>query len=114
MSRNGIIKLNDVTKIYDNEVVAVSKINLVVKDGITGFVGPNGSGKTTILKMLIGQLSPDSGTVRIFGKDPFTDYMLHKDVVMINELMSLKSLNFMRVESFLKKFGLQATPPPQL
>lgn len=105
-----IIKLNDVTKIYDNEVVAVSKINLEVKEGITGFVGPNGSGKTTILKLLLGQLTPDTGNVRVLGEDPFYNYKLHKEVVMINELMNLKSFNFMRVGSFVKKFGMIGLP----
>jgi len=102
---NPLITLKDVTKIYDNEVVALSKVNMDIYEGITGFIGPNGAGKTTVLNLLIGQLKPDIGTVRILGHDPFYDYELHKDVVMINELMNLKSLNFMKVETFLHKFG---------
>jgi len=35
-----------------------------------GIIGPNGSGKTTFLKTLMGLLKPDSGTVRLFGKEP--------------------------------------------
>ena len=45
-------------------------VNAVLHRGeILGFLGPSGAGKTTTIKILTGQLKPDSGTVRILGTD---------------------------------------------
>lgn len=45
-------------------------ISLDIRSGqITAFMGPSGTGKTTLLKMIGGQLRPDSGNVQVFGKD---------------------------------------------
>jgi ABC-2 type transport system ATP-binding protein len=52
-------------------VVAVDGVDLTVHLGdVYGFLGPNGAGKTTALRMLLGLLRPDSGTVTLFGRDP--------------------------------------------
>ena len=51
-------------------VVAVDGMTLHARDGaITGLLGPNGAGKTTSLRMLVGLVTPDSGTVRVDGID---------------------------------------------
>ena len=51
-------------------VVAVDGMTLHAQDGaITGLLGPNGAGKTTSLRMLVGLVTPDSGTVRVDGVD---------------------------------------------
>jgi ABC-2 type transport system ATP-binding protein len=48
--------------------VGVENLDLVVPaGGVHGFLGPNGSGKTTTIRMLLGLVRPDSGTMRIFG-----------------------------------------------
>lgn len=48
--------------------LAVDKINFVVKKGeIFGFLGPNGSGKTTTIKILCGILLPTEGKVKVIG-----------------------------------------------
>jgi ABC-2 type transport system ATP-binding protein len=52
------------------ELVAVDDLNLQIKRGeIFGFLGPNGAGKTTSINMIVGLLSPTSGSVRINRKD---------------------------------------------
>lgn len=52
----------------------VRGVSLSVRPGeVVGFLGPNGAGKTTTLKMILGLVVPDSGTVRIAGHDPFRD-----------------------------------------
>jgi len=53
--------------------VAVKHIDLTIKRGeILGFLGPNGAGKSTTMKMLSGNLAPDSGEIRINGYDLLT------------------------------------------
>jgi ABC-2 type transport system ATP-binding protein len=53
---------------------AVDGIDLVLRPGeIYGFVGPNGAGKTTTMRMLLGLIRPDAGTIRLFGHDPSSD-----------------------------------------
>src|SRR5262249_56559246 len=48
--------------------VAVDGLDLSVRSGeIFGLLGPNGAGKTTTLKMMLGLLRPDRGSVRLFG-----------------------------------------------
>ena len=50
--------------------VAVQGLNMLVPaGGVHGFLGPNGSGKTTTIRMLLGLIRPDSGTAQIFGRD---------------------------------------------
>ena len=52
-------------------VVAVDDLSLQVPRGsIFGFLGPNGSGKTTTIHLLLGLLEPSSGSVRVLGLDP--------------------------------------------
>ena len=67
------IETNDLTKRYGS-LTAVNKLNLKVKTNtIHGFLGPNGAGKTTAIKLLVGLLKPDGGTISIFGQEVFGD-----------------------------------------
>ncbi len=71
------IEVKDLAFAYKNQQ-ALSGITFTVARGsINGFVGPNGAGKTTTLKILATLLLPQSGTVRIFGRDVVRGY---KDV----------------------------------
>jgi ABC-2 type transport system ATP-binding protein len=61
------IQLHDVSKRFDG-VAAVDRLTLSVPDGsIYGFIGPNGSGKTTTLRMIMHILLPDSGAIHVLG-----------------------------------------------
>jgi ABC-2 type transport system ATP-binding protein len=52
-------------------VTAVDQVDLTVEQGdIYGYLGPNGAGKTTTLRMLLGLIRRDGGTVSLFGRDP--------------------------------------------
>lgn len=65
-----MIKFKNVTKVYNKTLTAVNNISFEVKSGeIVGFTGPNGSGKTTTIKMLTGILPPDKGDIKINGFD---------------------------------------------
>lgn len=61
------LKLRGVVKRY-SDIVAVDRVDLDVEYGeIFGLLGPNGSGKTTTLKMILGLVKPDSGSVNVLG-----------------------------------------------
>ncbi len=63
------IELTGVTKTFRNHV-AVDNLDLAVPVGtVYGFIGPNGSGKTTTLRMVLRILYPDSGKVTVLGRD---------------------------------------------
>ncbi len=65
-----IIDLRDVTKVYPGGHVGVERVSLAVHRGEFAFVvGPTGCGKSTLMKLLIRELDPTSGEVRIAGRD---------------------------------------------
>lgn len=65
------IELNNISFKYD-ETLILEKLSFTVREGeYLGIIGPNGGGKTTLLKIILGLLEPTEGTVRIFGKDPY-------------------------------------------
>ncbi|MCP4480107.1 MAG: ATP-binding cassette domain-containing protein [Planctomycetaceae bacterium] len=64
---NYAIELNQVTKRFGKQT-AVDQIDLAVPEGaIYGFIGPNGSGKTTTLRMILRIFQPDEGVVTVLG-----------------------------------------------
>ncbi len=64
-----MISAQGLTKKY-GDLIAVDDLTLSVRSGeVFGFLGPNGSGKTTTIKMLCGLLSPTSGSAKICGID---------------------------------------------
>jgi ABC-2 type transport system ATP-binding protein len=55
-------------------VTAVDGVDLTVEAGdVYGYLGPNGAGKTTTLRILLGLIRPDSGSVRLLGRDPLRE-----------------------------------------
>jgi ABC-2 type transport system ATP-binding protein len=67
---NPVIETEGLTKRY-GETVAVDNLNLQLQAGeVFGLLGPNGSGKTTTILMLLGLTEPTSGSSRVLGFDP--------------------------------------------
>jgi len=63
-----VIELENITKTFGS-VKAVDSLSLgVPKGSIYGFIGPNGSGKTTTLRMIMNIFYPDSGDIKVFGQ----------------------------------------------
>ena len=70
MSTSSLLRLEHVQKNY-GKTEALSGVNLDIQPGrIVGLLGPNGSGKTTIIKLINGLLQPTSGKVLINGEKP--------------------------------------------
>jgi ABC-2 type transport system ATP-binding protein len=66
---DAIVELSHVTKRFGT-FTAVSDLSFTLGRGsILGFLGPNGAGKTTTLRMMLGILPPDEGTIRVLGRD---------------------------------------------
>ncbi len=72
-NNNKVIQVNELTKMF-GDFTAVNAITFEVEKGeIFGFLGANGAGKTTAMKMLIGISHPTSGKANVAGFDVFTD-----------------------------------------
>ncbi|MCK5695709.1 MAG: ABC transporter ATP-binding protein [Desulfobacula sp.] len=64
------ITLNNISFAYKQRNI-LENVDLVIKKGeFASIVGPNGGGKTTLLKLILGLIKPDKGVIRIFGKSP--------------------------------------------
>ena len=65
-----IIKIRNLNFSYDKQVV-LEDINLdYSSDEFLAIIGPNGGGKSTLLKLILGLLKPQSGEIKLFGKEP--------------------------------------------
>ena len=100
-----MIEIAYLTKSYNKGAVkAVDDLSLTIKNGeIFGFLGPNGAGKTTTIKMMVGLLKPDSGSVFINGHSIIEDPLAVKKSIsfvpdspeVYEKLTGIEYLNFM-------------------
>lgn len=110
MPRETVINVQGLTKSFDGRIV-VNALDMEIKQGeIYGFLGPNGSGKTTSIRMLCGLLKPDSGSGQCLGYDvatqsdrikPHVGYMTQK-FSLYEDLTVRENLEFTA-----KVFGLE-------
>ena len=95
------VSLENITKTFGSHV-AVDELSLTVPKGsVYGFIGPNGSGKTTTLRMIMNILYPDSGQIRIFG-EPICRSTVNRIGYMPEERGLYKR---MKVRELLRFFG---------
>ncbi len=97
-----VIKVENLTRKF-GDFVAVDHINFEVQAGeVVGYLGPNGSGKTTTIRMLLGLLKPNDGTATVLGYDVATQseevrarvgYMSQKFAIY-DDLTTLENLTF--------------------
>ncbi|MEM6514503.1 MAG: ABC transporter ATP-binding protein [Pseudomonadota bacterium] len=83
------IQMNDVSKRYAH--FQLSSLDLSLETGrIMGFIGPNGAGKSSTLRILMGLIAPDSGSVRVLGQPiPAGETRAKKDIGFASEDMRL-------------------------
>lgn len=79
-----VIETSKLTKYYGKQA-ALQGVDLIVKQGeVYGFIGPNGSGKTTTIRILLGVLRKNGGEVKLLGGDPWQDAVaLHKRLIYV-------------------------------
>lgn len=78
---SGILSAQKLKKVYPGKIpfTAINEISFDLKKGeILGLLGPNGSGKTTTIQMLLGTLTSTSGSIHYFGKD----FSLHRSEIL--------------------------------
>jgi ABC-2 type transport system ATP-binding protein len=103
-----IVQLHHIRKAYDAKV-AVEGLSLSIEPGaMFGLLGPNGSGKTSTIRMMIGITRPDSGYVELFGQ-PFSRAALHRVGYLPEERGLYKKMRVMEQLVFLGQLhGLDA------
>ncbi len=96
------VRAEHLTKKF-GDFTAVDNVSFEVDTGeVVGYLGPNGSGKTTTMRMLLGLLTPTAGSARVLGYDihsqaeqirPLVGYMSQK-FALYDELTVLENMNF--------------------
>ena len=77
MCADAVIEFLNATKDYGSSTKIIGPVSFSISPGeVMGFLGPNGSGKTTCIRMLLGLMRPTSGSVRIRGLDPTSDHAI--------------------------------------
>src|SRR5271168_2934166 len=108
MSHEVIIETRNLTKVYRDfwgrpKVQALKALDLTINRGeIFGLLGPNGSGKTTTMKLLLGLLFPTSGQALVFGRDA-TDVSKNERIGFLPEESYL--YRFLNAEETLDFYG---------
>lgn len=63
-----VIQVNNISYAYDSKPIVKDFSTLIMRGDKIGIIGPNGIGKSTLLKLMLGQLTPDTGTVELGTK----------------------------------------------
>ncbi len=125
--KDEIIEVDKISK-YFGEIKAVDQIDFYVKEGeILGFLGPNGSGKTTTVRLLNGVLFPEKGNIKVKGLSTIKDGnkirkitgVLTESAALYESMSARENLEFFahlysinpreipkRIDSLLEEFGL--------
>src|SRR6476646_9268294 len=70
---NVVVEIRGLTRRFGPKV-ALDQVSLTIPAGsVVGLVGENGAGKTTLIKHVLGLLRAETGSVRVFGRDPAAD-----------------------------------------
>jgi ABC-2 type transport system ATP-binding protein len=83
-----VIECRGLTKFY-GKTKALDNLSFTIEENkITGLIGRNGSGKTTMLKIIAGFLRETSGEINVFSEKPFNNLMVSANVIYINDQMN--------------------------
>ena len=84
MTGDAVVRTDRLTKAF-GDVVAIDHLDLELRGGeVFGYLGPNGAGRTTTLRVLLGLLHPTSGTATVLGLDPWADTVqVHRRIAYV-------------------------------
>ena len=98
-----MIKINDVTKRYENKT-AVSNVSLQIDKGqIHGLIGENSAGKTTLIKCIVGIYTPDEGSITLDGNDVYDNVDAKKRIAYVGDYAQF--VPFYTVSAVLKMYA---------
>ena len=103
-----VVEAVGLSKVYKDfwgrqKAVGVNRINFKVKKGqVLGLLGPNGSGKTTTIKLILGLLRPGAGSLKVLNKNP-SNILIKKRIGYLPEDTYL--YKFLRADETLEFFG---------
>ncbi len=106
---SAVIETLNLNKIYEGafrgqDVHALKDLNLTINPGeIFGYLGPNGSGKTTTIKLLLGLIFPTSGTITIMGSRDISSAKVKRTIGYLPE--GAYYPDFLRGEEILRYYG---------
>lgn len=106
---SAVIETNNLTKVYEaafggQDVHALTDLNLTIdKQQIFGYLGPNGSGKTTTIKLLFGLIFPTSGKIRIMGSEDIASPNVKRHIGYLPE--GAYYPDFLKGEEILRFYG---------
>lgn len=100
----GAIHIDGLKKTYDDFKLDINKLK--IKQGyITGFIGPNGSGKTTTIKCILDMIKPDEGEVRVLGYDIKKNPYIKQDIAYIGDISGfLEESKLKYIKNSIKNF----------
>ncbi|WP_324782502.1 ABC transporter ATP-binding protein [Mesobacillus jeotgali] len=84
-----VLEFENVTKTYGKKKALDNLSFSLGENKITGLIGRNGAGKTTMLKIAAGFMRENSGEVRVFGESPFNNLTVSANMIMIDNDMNL-------------------------
>ncbi|MBM6838692.1 ABC transporter ATP-binding protein, partial [Clostridium saudiense] len=79
------VKIKNLQKDYKDFSLIIENLNVPI-GYITGFIGPNGSGKTTTIKSILGMINPNSGTIEVLGADISKDIKVKEDIAYVGDV----------------------------
>ena len=80
-----LVHIEDLAKSY-GKIAAVDGLSLTLEKGsVMGLIGPNGAGKTTTIKVLLGLLKPDRGTIKVFDENPWDNPEIRTRIGVVHE-----------------------------
>src|SRR5690625_1435987 len=85
-----VLEMKQVTKRFGN-FQALKGLDIQMGEGeVYGFIGPNGAGKSTAIRMMLGLIKATSGTIKVFGKDAWSQSVaIHERVAYVPGDVSL-------------------------